>query len=68
MAYLPLADLPHPLCEVERAARGRATEDSGYEIVYRSGFHGRPAAGPRATRPPWERWRRSRRPSGTPAA
>lgn len=48
MAYIDLTELPARLRADERTARESATDDSGYEIVYRSGFHGRPASDPPA--------------------
>jgi hypothetical protein len=47
MAFLfSLSDVPAIARQAERAARQRATETSGYEIVLRPGWHGEPADSP----------------------
>lgn len=46
MAYISLPDLPAHLRASEEAARAAATEDSGYDVVLRSGWHGQPETDP----------------------
>lgn len=46
MAYISLPDLPAHLRASEAAARESASEDSGFDIVLRSGWHGQPETDP----------------------
>ena len=46
MAYIDISELPSHLRAAERDARERASDDSGFDIVWRSGFHGQPSDDP----------------------